>query len=372
MKCTTRRGCTIAALICTFLCLAPQSPAQGGIADPTPGEIEEDLGKRMKQWRAWQLSVSTKKSAQWQVKKRGAMILVVSKSIAGTRNLTHISNLASAMRKWLDKHFKGITPWKVPKPVVRVCSTSNQARDFRQGLPGPYIWKSGEVVIVHGIGRALLGTFTDLGKGLTSHYVDMQSPSFLGAMPDWLKAGLPNHAGQASMTKKAGFIFRANRSSWRQGVAMVKAGTLIPAEAVVKTPHGELSSMRRNSVGDCRVVSELLIRYLTFSRGQKGKTRGFIKNYLAQLHADLYRIELETWMKVMRSEMQAKLKPSPSELRQNFRDYLATLGNFKRHPEADRLKMKDSAFAAAFARWKPADWRRLDKALRSYIQNGLR
>ena len=277
---------------------------------------------------------------------------------------------AEAVRKYLDKTFAGIGSDYIPMGIIRVFASREEEQAFQGGTN--WMWGPGveQVLVTQTVGGTdRAWEFEYLSSRLTSQYLSFKNSFLSDNMPYWFREGLKQHM-RFARSKGTSVKIKPDEYDRQYIKDIIKGGKAVPLKEMFQ--KGEAQNMTLYQAGS--VCSYLL------TKGNRGKTKGAIQNYLRNLVGAIEEAEVEYKAKrdALKKEAEARaaaaaaesgaVVESEDEEGEEEGDSAAE-AEFEKMKEAMKERSKavlEQAFEKTFGSLSDKDWERLNRAWLKY------
>jgi hypothetical protein len=280
---------------------------------------------------------------------------------------------AEAIRKYLDKKFPEVGSDYVPMGIIRVFASREEERAFQGGTN--WMWARGaEQVLVTQTngGTDRNWEFEYLSARLTSQYLSFKNSHLSSNMPYWFRAGLERHM-KFARSKKSSIKIKPDEYDRQYIKDIIKQGKAIPLKDMFEKARAQ--DMTNYQAGS--VCSYLL------TKGDRGKTKGLVQDYLRNLIFAIEKAEAEFKAKqdkitedltqaaeaaIESGEIDGGGAESEDEEGESAQGEVSKqLWEDMQKAMKDRQKaILSEAFERTFGELSDKDWEKLDRAWRKY------
>jgi len=292
---------------------------------------------------------------------------------------------SKAIRGYLDETFGTLGVEYVPPAIIRIFKTYPELKAYRSGTRRFWSSRVTQVLMTEG------DDLDDVNWDLTSQFFHNKNKDLDWNMPRWIDTGLNQHMSFArTKGKKVTFVF----DSWDKDDlrTLLKNDEAIPLRELISGLHEEkdkgldlkggidIDKLMKSSRQGTQAGS--VVTYL-LTKGNKGKLKGALANYMKALIAAIEEAEAEyeKTTDAIREEVEreaqekaAEKPPSSDEEEEDEEESEeeseADKERAKKYREAMKLKKKtirEKAFLAAFSHLTDKDWKRIDRSWRRFV-----
>lgn len=265
---------------------------------------------------------------------------------------TKVLKRCEAVRKWMEKNFKFLKTGQAGRTIVRICDSSAEERSFSES--GGFSFGGGFEIVTHkpegGMGE-WEGQWVN--KAVVRKWFADKNQSLAWGMPSWLDTGLQEVLGSAELK---GSGLRMKPSIWEKTTLreLANDGKLVKPRKFLSAGWQEFYK-----VDSASSQAGTFMRFLL--NGPKGKTKGFIENYMNSILA--IAAEEETKAEAERKAKDGEVKKKMTEEEEEA----AEEARFKaRNGKKDeRLK---HIFDRAFGTWSEKKWKKFESSYMSFAK----
>ncbi|MHC4973548.1 MAG: hypothetical protein ACYTG3_14575 [Planctomycetota bacterium] len=285
------------------------------------------------------------------------------------RTLAH----AEAVRAHLDKLFGAVGDRFVPKAIIRIFNSDAERNAYHSSTRS--IWDVvREITVVQGAGWDKDWEYGRLNSSVFSVWLHYRNKNLAMNMPSWLSSGLHKYMDMLrSKGKRIDFTNEDwNRDSMR---LQIKKGAYVPLKEMI-TSEIWSAAEQKNPMGswDRHQQAESVVYWL-MTKGNRGKYKNLIKNYLFYLTIVVQDVQLEFEEKLgkLEDEKKAAMKsagvdPDSEEEDEEEFDPAAHEEELVKLYKEKRKEILEESFKRTFGKWSDKDWARFTKAWISHAK----
>jgi hypothetical protein len=285
------------------------------------------------------------------------------------RTLAH----AEAVRDHLDKLFGDVGDRFVPKAIIRIFNTDAERNAYRNSTRS--MWDEvQEIAVVQGAGWEKDWEYGYVNKGISRAWLYYRNRNLAMNMPSWLASGLGKYM---EMLRTKGKRIDFTNENWdRDDMRMqIKKGAYVPLKELI-TSEIWSAAQQNNPAGSWeRHRQAESVVYWLMTKGNRGKYKNLVKDYLFYLTIVVQDVQLEFEEKLGKLEDEKEAAMKSAQVDPDSEEEDEDGGGFD--PEAHREELiklykekrkeiLEETFKRTFGKWSDRDWERFTKAWLSY------
>jgi len=289
------------------------------------------------------------------------------------RSLAH----AEAVRDHLDKLFGAVGDRFVPKAIIRIFSSDAERNAYHASTKDMWDMVQ-EITVVQGAGWEKDWEYGLLNSRVFSVWLYYRNKNLAMNMPGWLSSGL--HKYMDMLRTKGKRIDFTNEDWNRDSMRLqIKKGAYVPLKELISSEIWSAATQQNAAGGWERHQQAESLVYWLMTKGNRGKYKDLIKNYVFYLTIVVQDVQLDFEEKVGKLEDREKAAKDNSSVDAyseeedeeeggsgidpaQFQEELIALYKEK------RKEILQESFKRTFGTWSDKDWDRFTKAWVSYAK----
>ena len=280
---------------------------------------------------------------------------------------------AEAVRAHLDKLFGAVGDRFVPKAIIRIFSSSAEQNAYHSSTRS--MWDNvQEITVVQGAGWEKDWAFGRVNSSVFSVWLYYRNKNLTSNMPSWLRSGLYKYM---NMLRTKGKRIDFSNEDWdrdRMRLQITK-GAYAPLKELIA---GAAAKQKQDGAGswERHQQAESLVYWL-MTKGNRGKYKNLIKNYLFYLTIVVQDVQLEYEEKLGKLKDEEKAAKAASSVDPDSEEEDEDEDAFdpSKHQEElialykeKRKEILEESFKRTFGTWTDKDWKRFTKAWVGYAK----
>lgn len=306
------------------------------------------------------------------------------------RKFTHrVSKHAECVRAYLEKTFPGLGDDHVPRGIIRIFKDNAEENAFRNGTSSIWFDDVEQILIAADKGWSLLWEYERVSRDVTRQWLWYKNRNLYETMPWWLQSGLTDHMEQARPSKRRALVFAPDRNDVLTLVRMVREDKLKPIKELFLSEAAEDRHVDDQGGFTVTFISPTsqataVFHYL-MTKGNRGPLKGALQTYLETLvqvideeDKRFEKEELERLRKQMDDERKRAEDGSgdddedEDEDKKRQEEWKKAMKEYDERLRAKAQAIREQAYAAAFGHMTDKQWKRVDKAFKTYAEKGGR
>jgi len=280
---------------------------------------------------------------------------------------------AEAVRDHLDKLFGAVGDRFVPKAIIRIFSSDAERNAYHNSTRS--MWDNvQEITVVQGAGWEKDWEYGRVNSSVFSVWLYYRNKNLASNMPSWLSSGLYKYM---NMLRTKGKRIDFTNEDWdrdRMRLQITK-GAYAPLKELIT---GAAAKQKQDGAGswERHQQAESLVYWL-MTKGNRGKYKNLIKNYLFYLTIVVQDVQLEFEEKLGKLKDEAEAAKAASSVDPDSEEEDEDEGAFDPAKlqedlmnlyKEKRKEILEESFKRTFGTWTDKDWKRFTRAWVGYAK----